>query len=304
MTHGKQVGHIEREAYMHVMKLDVFVFVAVMLLLFFVYLLPPCVKQTLEMSGASHPVTWLTNNYVHEDWNHLANNLQGFAGCMLIYFVLVTTLAVLGYDPRWLKGFSLVIHLGGLVIIPILSSFTYLHLKPQGYMFGFSLSVSAYFGAYAALWALATAEVLGIGKDWRTIYTELQLFLLLLTPIYRYLTSLVEWLTLATTYIPLVSSAQMVLLAIRSPRSLHKFFEGVPLQVKEPKKTGIVLLGLLLIIYPLIVAYFLHSFYPVSTMLQVTGGQVNWRGHLVSMVAGYFLTCLYIALAHNQRASV
>jgi hypothetical protein len=30
--------------------------------------------------------------------------------------------------------------------------------------FGFSSSVSAYFGAYAALWALATAEALDVGQ--------------------------------------------------------------------------------------------------------------------------------------------
>jgi len=303
-TQGKQIGHIEKEAYMHVMKLDLFVFVMVVMLLVFVFLLPLGVKQTLEATVTSHPITWLTNNYVHEDWNHLAENLQWFAVCMLIYFVLVTVLAVLGYDPHWMKGFSLTTHLGGLIIIPILSSFIYLNLKPQGYMFGFSLSVSAYFGAYAALWSLATAEALDVGKNWRTIYMGLQLFLLLLTPICRYLDSVVKWLTPATLYSPLVSSALMVLLAVRNPRSLHRFFAKIPSHMKQSRMPGIVLVGLLLIFYPLIATCFLYSFYPVSTMLQVAGGQVNWKGHLVSMVAGYFLTCFYIALAHTQRASL
>jgi membrane associated rhomboid family serine protease len=48
------------------------------------------------MTASSPPITWLTSNYVHEDWDHLAGNVEGFAMCMVIYFALVPVLAVLG----------------------------------------------------------------------------------------------------------------------------------------------------------------------------------------------------------------
>jgi hypothetical protein len=285
------------------MLVDVVVFVAVVLLLFFVFLLPPGVRRGLEMTASSHPVTWLTSNYVHEDWDHLAGNVEGFAMCMVIYFALVPVLTVVGFDPRWVKGFSLATHLGGLVIIPVVSSLVWLHFlrsAPQGPTFGFSSSVSAYFGAYAALWALATAEALGVGRGWRTIYVELQLFLLLLTPASRYPTRIAALLTPLAQYMPFVSTMLAVLLAVRSPRSLHKFLERIPPQVKQPKKTGMVLLGLLLLPYMFYAPFILDSLYPASAVMPGTGGIVNLVAHFVGMVAGYFLTCLYTALVRNN----
>jgi hypothetical protein len=52
--------------------------------------------------------------------------------------------------------FSLATHLGELVIIPVVSSLVwlqFLRLEPHLPTFCLSSSVSAYFGAYAVLWA-------------------------------------------------------------------------------------------------------------------------------------------------------
>ena len=288
---------------MRVMLMDVFVFVAVVLLLFFVFFLPPGVRRGLEMTASSHPITWLTSNYVHEDWDHLTGNVGVFAMCMVIYFALVPVLAVVGFGSRWVKGFSLATHLGGLVIIPVVSSLVWLHFlrsAPQVPTFGFSSSVSAYFGAYAALWALATAEALGVGRGWRTIYLELQLFLLLLTPASRYPTHIAALLAPLAQYMPFASTMLAVLLAVRSPRTLHKFLEKLPSQVKQPRRTGMVLLGLLLLSYIFYALFILDSLYPASAVMPGIGGLVNFVAHFVGMVAGYFLTCLYTALVRNN----
>jgi len=289
---------------MRVMIVDVFVFVTVVLLLFFVFFLPSGARRGLEMTASSSPITWLTSNYVHEEWDHLAGNVEGFAMCMVIYFALVPVLAVLGFGPRWVKGFSLATHLGGLVIIPVVSSLVWLHFlrsAPQVPTFGFSSSVSAYFGAYAALWALATAEALGVGRGWRIIYVELQLFLLLLTPASRYPTHIAALLAPLAQYMPFVSTMLAVLLAVRSSRTLHKFLEKVPPQVKQPRRTGMVLLGLLLLPYMLYAPFILYSLYPASAVMPGTGGKVNIEAHFVGMVAGYSLACLYIVFTRIWR---
>lgn len=291
-------------AYLRVMLVDVFVFVAVVLLLFFVFFLPPGVRRGLEMTASSPPITWLTSNYVHEEWDHLAGNVEGFAMCMVIYFALVPVLVVLGFGPRWVKGFSLATHLGGLVIIPVVSSLVWLQFlrsAPQVPTFGFSSSVSAYFGAYAALWALATAEALGVGRGWRTIYLELQLFLLLLTPASRYPTHIAALLAPLAQYMPFASTMLAVLLAVRSPRTLHKFLEKVPPQVKQPRRTGMVLLGLLLFPYMFYAPFILDSLYPASAVTPGTGGIVNLVAHFVGMVAGYSLACLYIVFTRAWK---
>jgi hypothetical protein len=97
------------------------------------------------MTATSPPVTWLTNNYVHESWDHLLKNLGGYFVCTLIYIALIPVLAVLGFDPRWVKRFSVVTHLAALTVIPIISSFACLQLvlsrAPQLYLLGFSSSV-------------------------------------------------------------------------------------------------------------------------------------------------------------------
>lgn len=80
-------------------------------------LVPPDVRKSLEMTVASPPVTWLTNNYVHESWR-LLGNLGGYFVCTLICIALIPALAVLGFDPRWVKRFSVVTHLAALMIIP------------------------------------------------------------------------------------------------------------------------------------------------------------------------------------------
>ena len=291
-------------AYLRVMLVDVFVFVAVVLLLFFVFFLPPGVRRGLEMTASSPPITWLTSNYVHEEWDHLAGNVEGFAMCMVIYFALVPVLVVLGFGPRWVKGFSLATHLGGLVIIPVVSSLVWLHFlrsAPQVPTFGFSSSVSAYFGAYAALWALATAEALDVGKNWRIIYVELQLFLLLLTPASRYPTHIAALLAPLAQYMPFASTMLAVLLAVRGPRTLHKFLEKIPPQVKQPRRTGMVLLSLLLFPYMLYAPLILDSLYPASAVMPGTGGIVNLVAHFVGMVAGYSLACLYIVFTRAWK---
>jgi membrane associated rhomboid family serine protease len=172
--------------------------------------------------------------------------------------------------------------------------------RPQVPTFGFSSSVSAYFGAYAALWALATAEALDVGKNWRIIYVELQLFLLLLTPASRYPTHIAALLAPLAQYMLFASTMLAVLLAVRSPRTLHKFLEKVPPQVKQPRRTGMVLLGLLLFPYMLYAPLILDSLYPASAVTPGTGGIVNLEAHFVGMVAGYLLTCLYTTLVRNN----
>jgi membrane associated rhomboid family serine protease len=99
---------------------------------------------------------------------------------------------------------------------------------------------------------------------------------------------------------PFASTLLAVLLAVRGPRSLHKFLEKVPPQVKQPRRTGMVLLGLLFFPYMFYAPFILDSLYPASAVMSGTGGRVNLVAHIVGMVAGYFLTCLYTALARNN----
>jgi membrane associated rhomboid family serine protease len=61
-----------------------------------------------------------------------------------------------------------------------------------------------------------------------------------------------------------------------------------------------VFLGLLLLSYIFYALFILDSLYPASAVMPGTGGIVNLMAHFVGMVAGYFLTCLYTALARNN----
>jgi hypothetical protein len=100
---------------------------------------------------------------------------------------------------------------------------------------------------------------------------------------------------------PFASTLLAVLLAVRGPRSLHKFLERIPPQVKQPRRTGMVLLGSLLFPYMFYASFILDSLYPASAVMPGTGGKVNLVAHFVGMVAGYSLTCLYTALARSNR---
>ena len=296
----------EREVYVRLMLKEVLVFVAVASLLLLAFFLPPDVKRSLEATATSHPATWLTSNYVHEDWDHLLGNLEGYSACVSIYIALIPVLGVLGFDHRWVKRFSVVTHLGALVAIPIISTLTWLQFArsraPQIPALGFSSSVAAYFGEYAALWAVATAEAFGVGKGWRAIYIELQLLLLLLTPASRYSTRLAPWLAPAA-YMPFISVALAALLAVRSPRSLRAFFERIPPRARGRREARIALLALLLLPYSLFTPFMLDSLYPASAVIPGTGEVVNLVAHLVGMVLGYALTCLYVALARAAAVS-
>jgi hypothetical protein len=135
---------------------------------------------------------------------------------------------------------------------------------------------------------LATAEALGVGRSWRIIYVELQLFLLLLTPASRYPTHIAALLVPLAQYMPLVSTLLAALLAIRSPRSLRRFLERVPPRVKQPWRTGMALLGLLLLPYLFFAPHILDSLYPASAVMREAGEVVNLVAHFVGMAAGYF----------------
>jgi len=287
--------------------MEALIFVTVASLLFLVFLLPLDVKKSLEMTVASPPVTWLTNNYVHESWDHLLGNLGGYFVCTLIYIALIPVLAVLGFDPRWVKRFSVVTHLAALIIIPLISSFACFQLvlsrAPQLYVLGFSSSVAAYFGAYVALWVVATAEALSASRRlWRTAYVGFQLLfqllLLLLTPLSRYPLQRAMWLAPAAPYTPLITPVLAFLLAVRSPRSLRVFFERIRSRVKEP----MAFLVLFFLPYLLFAPYMLDSLYPVSIAMQGAGGYANALAHFVSMVAGYASSCLFAALARAKEA--
>jgi hypothetical protein len=100
---------------------------------------------------------------------------------------------------------------------------------------------------------------------------------------------------------PFASTMLAVLLAVRGPRSLHKFLERIPPQVKQPRRTGMVLLGLLLLPYMFYAPFILDSLYPASAVMPGTGGKVNIEAHFVGMVAGYSLECLYIVFTRIWR---
>jgi hypothetical protein len=285
---------------------EALVFVAVASLLFLVFLLPPDVKKSLVMTAASPPVTWLTNNYVHESWGHLLGNLGGYFVCTFIYIALIPVLAVLGFDPRWVKRFSVITHLAALTVIPIISSFACLQLvlsrAPQLYLLGFSSSVAAYFGAYAALWVVTTAEALSASRGlWRTAHVGfqllLQLLLLQLTPLSRYPLQRATWLAPTAPYTPLITPVLAFLLAVKSPRSLRAFFERIRSRVKEHTAFFV----LLFLPYLLFAPFMLDSLYPVSIAMQDAGRYANALAHFVSMVAGYASTCLFAALARAKE---
>ena len=177
----------------------------------------------MEMTATPNPITWLTHNYVHEDWDHLVGNLSGYFSACTVLVVLSNTLCVLGYDFRRLIKMSAVVHAFALVVAPLFSAFARLALAgfvPQAAsskVLGFSTSVSAYVGADIALWAIAAAEAF---NNITLLLFELQLLLLLLVPAYKYLSRSTQWLAAASPYIPCIWAIAATLLAIRNPKKL------------------------------------------------------------------------------------
>jgi hypothetical protein len=64
---------------------------------------------------------------------------------------------------------------------------------------------------------------------------------------------------------------------------------------------GMVLLGLLLLPYMLYAPFILDSLYPASAVMPETGGIVNLVAHIVGMIAGCSLACLYIVFTRIWR---
>jgi hypothetical protein len=268
---------------------QVAVFVTVTLLLLIVYWLPPSVKESLELTATSHPATWLTSNYVHEDWSHLSGNLEGYSLSIFVYIALLLTLTALGFDLRRIHALDTTVHATALVAAPLVSAAVWLVLTrlymPQHVLSrvcGFSTSVSAYVGADIALWVVATAEAFNV--RWRSMYFLLQLLLFLLVPASTY-TQLTQWLAAASPYMPYISAAAATLLAVRNP----KYWKELETKVyaKEPTKASKAI-RILLLLCPFIATYMLDGLNPTIHCGEGgTRGRVNVLSHSSGTLVGY-----------------
>jgi len=269
-------------------------------LLWIVYWLPPSVKEPWKMSVTSHPITWLTSNYVHEDWGHFISNLLGYIASIVVYVTLLPMLRILGYDFRRVNELGVAIHVSALVVAPLASAAAWLVASfylPQVASFkfcGFSTSVSAYVGADIALWAIVIAKTFNV--DITLTYLLLQLLLFLLVPASRYLSRSIQWLAAASPYIWAIAAT---LLAIRNPKNVKNATRII--HAKEPEKARITnnkvirILFLLyfllfyLLFYPSAFAFMLDSLYPVTFIYynekdKILIGVVS---HLVGTLVGY-----------------
>jgi uncharacterized membrane protein len=79
---------------------ELLVCVPVAILLLITYMLPAAVKDYLKLAPGSHPVTWLSSNFVHEDLSHLLGNLASYLACTVLRLALALTLVILGFDLR------------------------------------------------------------------------------------------------------------------------------------------------------------------------------------------------------------
>jgi len=163
-------------------------------LLWIVYWLPPSVKEQWKMTVTSHPVTWLTSNYVHEDWDHFIKNLLGYIASIFVYVMLLPMLRILGYDFRRVNKLGVAIHVSALVVAPLASAITWLVAsfhRPQVASLkscGFSTSFAAYVGADIALWAIVIPKTFNadITPLYLALYLVLQPLLFLLVARARY----------------------------------------------------------------------------------------------------------------------
>jgi membrane associated rhomboid family serine protease len=62
-----------------------------------------------------------------------------------------------------------------------------------------------------------------------------------------------------------------------------------------------VFLGLLLLSYIFYALFILDSLYPASAVMPGTGGKVNLVAHIVGMIAGCSLACLYIVFTRAWK---
>jgi len=271
-------------------------------LLWIVYWLPPSVKEQWKMTVTSHPVTWLTSNYVHEDWDHFIKNLLGYIASIFVYVMLLPMLRILGYDFRRVNKLGVAIHASALVVAPLASAITWLVVsfhRPHVALFkfcGFSTSVSAYVGADMALWAIVIPKTFNadITPLYLALYLVLQLLLFLLVPVSRYLPQSTQWLAAASPYIWAIAAT---LLAIRNPKILIKMLKNATqIHVKEPKKARItnkVILTLFLLyfllFYPFVFAFMLDLLYPISFIYynEKDGILIDVVSHLVGTLVGY-----------------
>ncbi len=272
------------------------------LLLWIVYWLPPSVKEPWKMTATSHPVTWLTSNYVHEDWDHFISNFLEYIASIFVYVMLLPMLRILGYDFRRVNKLGVALHVSALVVAPLASAAAWLvasFYAPQVAslkLHGFSTSVSAYVGADMALWAIVIPKTFNadITPLYLALYLVLQLLLFLLVPASRYLPQSTQWLAAASPYIWAIAAT---LLAIRNPKNVKNATRII--HAKEPEKARITnnkvirILFLLyfllfyLLFYPSAFALMLDSLYPVTFIYYKGEIIIGVISHFVGTLVGY-----------------